>query len=156
MIVTCINHLIAALGEPPTATEMEMPSRDLLRNRLETLRPVTIHLRRGDTHRYPVLGLLFRLPDLRPAPRSVLLNYLHSNLDLFQAETVCSSSSDTREPPCPAPSADPHARPKQETSAPRTETSDSSPSFDAGFFYPPAHREDLFDRFLSWIAALVS
>jgi hypothetical protein len=159
MIATCTDHLISALADMPAATGgQKKPPRDVLRSRLEALQGVTIRLRPADPYCYRVLALLFRLPDLRPAPRAVLLNYLDSNLDFSPPETGSHSPPEIGETPSPEPppAADAPSRPRQETPVPAAPGAAPPPSPDAGAFVAPARREDLFDRFLSWVAALVS
>ena len=158
MIATCIDNLIAALADMPTPPGLAIPCRDILQDRLETMQRVTICLRPGDTYRYRVLALLFRLPDLRPGPRAVLLNQLLSNLDLFQAETERCISPEFEEPLSAEPPSNtdsPHP-PQQVEPVPETPAPASSPPPDTGSFSATARREDLFDRFLGWISSLVS
>jgi hypothetical protein len=152
MIVTCIDHLTTALAEMSTTTGMEVPSRDILQGRLETLRRATIYLRPGDAHGYRVLALLFHLPDLRPESRTVLLNYLHSNLDFPQPETESCNPARIEAPPSPEPARSTDSPPLSQAQEPAPEP---PPSPDADFSFTTTRREDLFDRFLSWIAALV-
>ena len=158
MIVTCIDNLRSALADTPTSSGTAIPSRDILRHHLEGLEGSTIRLRPGDPHPYRVLALVFRLPDLRPEPRAILLNYLHSNLDLSQADTESYSSAAIKVPPVlePQPGTDSPPPPQQEAPAPEAPAPASSSSPDAGSFATPARREDFFDRFLSRVASLVS
>lgn len=158
MIATCSDNLIAALADMPTAPGVEIQPRDVLQERLQALQRVTIRLRPGDTHRYPVLALLYRLPDLRPGPRSALLHHIHSNIDLFKEKTENYHSSETAAPPPSAPVPDPASPhlPARPDPARQRPTADSAPLPGAVPFLAAPPREDLFDRFLSWIASLVS
>lgn len=157
MIATCIHNLTAALADRPAAPGLEIPPRDVLQDRLQALERVTICLRPADTYRYRVLALLYRLPDLRPQARAALLNHLHSNLDLSTSKTEVSETSEAeRQPlPDPSPGTDSPSLPQRQDPVPAAAAPESPPPETRAFF-STTRREDFFDRFLSWIASLVS
>jgi hypothetical protein len=155
MIATCIDHLKSDLAQMPEPWALNVLDRSALQQRLEALRLETIRLRPWDGHRYGVLALLFRLPDLLPETRIVLLNYLHSSLDFSSdikescpsSEIEVDSASDPN-PPGDAPPPRPMAAGHEPQPSPPIR-----PESPAGSFKRP---DDLFDRFLDWVAALVS
>jgi hypothetical protein len=158
MIATCIHNLTSALADMPTAAGMQIPPRSVLQGRLQALERVTICLRPGDTYRYRVLALLFRLPDLRPEARAALLHHLHSNLDFYIKKTESCDTPETESQPLPdsSPSTASPSLPQRKDPVPEAAAPEPSPPPEAGSFFSTTRREDLFDRFLSWIASLVS
>jgi hypothetical protein len=158
MITTCIDHLTSALADRPAGPGLEIAPRDVLQDRLQALERVTICLRPADTYRYRVLALLFRLPDLRPQARAALLNYLHSNLDLSTSKTEVSETSEAERQPLPEPSpgTDSPSLPQRQDPVPGAAAPGPPPPPETRAFFSTTRREDFFDRFLGWIASLVS
>jgi hypothetical protein len=156
MIATCISNLKSALAETPGWQALERLGSGALQRRLQALSPRSIHLRPGDPHAYRVLALLYRLPDLRPAPRSVLLNYLHLNLDLPSMIEESCLSDDPDPDAFPEPEAEAESAPPPlpvnaacENLPPLPSTNPAAP------LYANKRPADLFDRFLDWVAGLV-
>ncbi len=155
MIAICIDNLTAALARTPSASAPDVLDRDELQRRLEAIGSRTICLRPWDCHRYRVLALLYRLPDLRPEPRIAVLAYLDANLEIPPVAPERSVAEPV--PATPVSGAETDAgtgAPQPELAADET---DLPPSPPAEAPPPPArHPEDLFDRFLGWVAALLS